>query len=244
MTALPAALATVALAALIAVAGYSLTPLLVAAAVGLAVLLLAVGWARLLDLPAPGGTAVVIVITGWSSAALAIRAAGMTRPLAPFAALLALGVLLAFGHELVRSGRHDLVESVTGTLSGQALALLGGGWVLLPTTRLALTALSVALAAAVVTRLVGIMAIPPAFLGWVAMGAGTVAGLVVGVFLDGSRLGSEFLVAAVVAAVVAALDRLVLRVLPRRGALAGLAAGAAPLLAVGTAVYAVARLVA
>jgi hypothetical protein len=244
VTALPTALATVALAALIAVAGYSSTPLLLAAAVGLAVLLLAVGWAWLLELPAPGGSAVVIVITGWSAAALAVRAAGMTRPLAPFAALLALGVLLAFGHELVRSGRHDLVESVTGTLSGQALALLGGGWVLLPTARLALTALSAALAAAVATRLMGVMPIPPAFLGWAAMGAGIVTGLAVGAFLDSSRLGSVFLVSAVVSAVVAALDRLVLRVLPGRGVSAGLAAGAAPLLAVGTAAYAAARLMA
>jgi hypothetical protein len=244
VTALLAALATVALAALIAVAGYSLTPLLVAAAVGLAVLLLAVGWARLLDLPAPGGSAVAIVITGWSAAALAIRAAGMTRPLAPFAALLALSVLLAFGRELVRSGRHDLVESVTGTLSGQALALLGGGWVLLPTTQLALTALSAALAAAVAARLVGVMPIPPAFLGWAAMGVGTGTGLAVGAFLGSSRLGALFLVSAVVSAVVAALDRLVLRVLPGRGVPAGLSAGAAPLLAVGTAAYAVARMVA
>jgi len=149
VTALPAALATVALAALIAVAGYTLVPLLLAAAVAMAVLLLARGWARVLDLPAPRGTAAVVVVTGWAAAALAVRAAGMTRPLAPFAALLALGVLLAFGHELVRRERHDLVESVTGTLSGQALALLGGGWVLLPTTPLSLTALTAAVVAAV-----------------------------------------------------------------------------------------------
>ena len=244
MTALPAALATVALAALIAVSGYSLTPPLLAAAVGLAVLLLGVGWARLLDLPDARGSAVTVVVTGWTAAALAVRAAGMTRPPAPFAALLALSVLLAFGHELVRRERHDLVESVTGTLSGQALALLGGGWVLLPTTRLSLTALATALAAAVAARLVGIVPIPLVVVGWASLGAGTVVGAVVGVVLDGSRFGSLLLLSAVVSAVVAALDRLVLQVLPRRGVPAALAAGAAPLLAVGTAAYAVALRVA
>lgn len=242
--ALPAALATVALAALIGVAGYAATPLLLAAAVGLAVLLLALGWAGLLELPAPRGTAVVVVLTGWAAAALAVRAAGMTRPLAPFAALLALSVLLAFGHELARRVRHDLVESVTGTLSGQALALLGGGWVLLPTTRLALVALSTALAAAVVARLVALVPVPPVFTGWTALGAGLLAGTVVGGVLDMSRFGSLLLVSAVVSAVVAGVDRLLLTLAPGRGVPATLATGAAPLLAVGTAAYAVARLVA
>jgi hypothetical protein len=210
----------------------------------MAVLLLAVGWARLLDLPAPRGTAAVIVVTGWTAAALAVRAAGMTRPLAPFAALLALGVLLAFGHELVRRERHDLVESVTGTLSGQALALLGGGWVLLPTTPLSLTALTTAAVAAVAARLASLAPVPPAFVGWVSLGAGAVVGGIAGAIVDLSRFGSLILMSVVVAAVVAALDRLVLQVLPGRGVPAALAGGAAPLLAVGTAAYAVARLVA
>jgi hypothetical protein len=247
VTALPAALATLALAALIAVAGYAATPLLLAAAVALAVLLLAVGWAGLLDLPAPRGSAVVIVLTGWAAAGLAVRAADMTRPLAPFAALLALSVLMAFAHELARrGGRHDLVESVTGTLSGQALALLGGGWVLVPTTRLALTALSTAIAAAAVTRLAATvpMPVPPAFAGWSALGVGAVVGATTGGLLEGSRFPSLLLVSVVVAAVVAGLDRLVLPLAERRPLPVALSAGAAPLLAVGTAAYAVARLVA
>jgi hypothetical protein len=245
VTALPAALATTALAALIVVAGYTATPFLLAAAVGLAVLLLALGWSALLDLPAPRGTAAVIVLTGWSAAGLAVRAAGMTRPLAPFAALLALSVLLAFGHELVRrGGRSDLVESVTGTLSGQALALLGGGWVLLPTTRLALTALTTAAVAGVVARWVALAPVPSPFGGWVALAGGVVGGAVAGAVLDSSEFPSLLLVAAVVAAVVAGLDQLVVPLVRGRGVTAVLAAGAAPVLALGTTAYAVARLVA
>jgi hypothetical protein len=168
----------------------------------------------------------------------------MARPLAPFAVLLALSVLLAFGHELARGGgRQQLVESVTGTVSGQALALLGGGWVLLPTTRLALTALSTALAAAMGARLLALVPVPRSFAGWTAVAGGVAAGTAAAAVLDPSRLVSLFLVATVVAAVVAGLDRLILRVLPRAGATAVLAAGAAPLLAVGTAAYAAARLV-
>lgn len=245
MTALPAALATLALAALIAVAGYTSALVLLAAAVGLSVLLLALGWGGLLDLPAPRGSAVAVVLTGWGAAALGIGATDMTRPLAPFAALLALSVLIAFGHELVRrDGRPDLVESVTGTLSGQALALLGGGWVLLPTTRLALAALVTALAATAATRLAALVPVPEPFAGWAALVAGLAVGAIAGLLLDPARISSLLLVSAVVAAVVAGLDRLILPLARDRGASAVLAAGAAPLLAVGTAAYAVARLVA
>lgn len=234
-----------ALAALVAVAGYAATPLLLAGAVGLAVLLLALGWGRLLELPAPRGSAVVIALTGWAAAVLALRATGMIRPLAPFAALLALSVLLAFGHELVRrGGRAQLVESVTGTLSGQSLALLGGGWVLLPTTRLALTALATAALAAVGARFAGLIPVPPVFSGWAALAGGTLAGVVAAVVLEPGRFLALLLVAAVVAAVVAGLDQLVLPLARERGVPAALAAGAVPVLAVGTAAYAVARLLA
>lgn len=245
MAALNAAFTSVALAALFVVAGHAATPPLLAAAVGLAVLLLAIGWAGLLGLPAPLGSAAVIALTGWSAAALALRAASMTRPLAPFAALLAVGVLLAFGHELVRrDGRENLVESVTGTMSGQVLALLSGGWVLVPTTRLALTALAVPVVAATAARLIAFVPVPPHLLGWTALVGGVVVGATVGAVLDLPHTLPLFLLAAVAAGVVAGLDRLLLPTLRGCGAPAALAVGAAPLLAVGMAVYVAARLLA
>jgi hypothetical protein len=245
VTDLIAALVSVALAALIVVAGCAATPPLLAAAVGLVVLVLAIGWAGLLGLPARLGSATMIVLTGWSAAALAVRATEMARPLAPFAALMAVSVLLAFGRELTRrDGRRDLVESVTGTLSGQALALLGGGWILVPTTRLALTALVVAVVAATASRLVAFMPLPPHVLGWAALVGGVVAGTAVGAVLDLARVLSLLLLAAAVAAVAAGLDRLVLTVARGRGVPAALSVGAVPLLAVGTMTYTVARLLA
>lgn len=245
MTALPAAFSTVALAALVVVAGYAASPELLALAVALAVLVMALGWSRLLSLPAPRGTGVAVVLTGWASAALAVRAVGITRPLAPFAALLALSVLVAFVHELLRrGGREELVESVTGTLSGQALALLGGAWVMVPSTRLGLAALATAAGTTAAVRLSSLASLSPAAAGWVSFGAGLAGGAFTGVMIDPPRFMPLLVIAAVVSGVVAGLDYLLLHLARGRGLPAALSSGAAPVLAVGTAAYAVARLLA
>lgn len=245
MTGVLGAIASVAFAGLMVVAGYAATPLLLAGAVALAVLVLALGWGALLDLPTRRGTGLVIALVGVGGAELAVRATTMTRPLAPFAALLAGSVLLAFGHQLLRRhGRPHLVESVTGTVSGQTVALLGGGWVLLPGTRLALPALAVAVAATVVARIVAVLPVAERFAGWSSLVAGAAAGGFTGVMLDPPRAMPLLAVGVVVAAVVAGLDRLLLTLASSRRSVPGtLAAAAAPVLVVGTVAYAVARLV-
>ncbi|MDQ1288884.1 MAG: hypothetical protein QG622_2450 [Actinomycetota bacterium] len=243
MTALTAAFATVAFAALVVVAGYTATPTLLALAVGFTALVLALGWPRLLHLPSPRGTTLSVVLTGWSSAALAVHAVGITRPLAPFAALLALSVLLAFVHELLRrDGRSDLVESVTGTLAGQAVALLGGAWVMLPTTRLGLAALTVAAAATAAVRVIGVMPLTGPLAGWVSLAAGIIAGTFTAVMVGPTKVTALVVVAGIVSGVAAGLDLLLLHLTRSQGVAAALAGGAAPVLAVGTAAYAVARL--
>lgn len=245
MTAVLGAIASGAFAGLIVVAGYAATPMLLAGAVGLAVLVLALGWGSLLDLPARRGTGVVIVLVGGGGAVLAVRAANMTRPLAPYAALLAGAVLLAFLHELARRrGRPHLVESVTGTLCGETLALLGGGWALLPGTRLGVAALVVGAAAVTGARLGALIPVPEQLGGWSALVAGAAAGTVAGAVVDLPRLMPLAAVAVVVASVVAGLDRLLLRMTGDGGVPGVLAAAASPVLAVGTVAYAVARLVA
>jgi hypothetical protein len=244
VTALLGALASVAFAGLIVVAGYATSAWLLAGAVAIAVLALALGWPTLLDLPAPRGSAVVVGLTGAAGVVTAIRAADVTRPLAPFAALLAGAVLLAFAHELVRRhGRPHLVESVTGTLSGQTLALLGGGWALLPNTRLGLTALVTAAAAAAAARLASAVPVPARISGWVCLVVGTVVGGGVGLVLEPRKAWAMVVAAAVVASAVAGLDRLLLALAAGRSLLPRLAGAAAPVLAVGTVAYAVARLV-
>jgi hypothetical protein len=244
VTAVLGAIASVALAALIVVAAHAVSPAMLAAAVALAVLVLAVGWGSLLDLPAKRGSGLVIALVGCGGAALTIKAVNMTRPLAPYAALLAGAVLLAFAHELARrKGRPQLVESVTGTATGEALALLGAGWALLPGTRLGLTALVAAAAAVGGTRLAGAIPLPDRYAGWVTLAVGAVAGAVSGAVLDLPRAGPLAVVAVAVACVVAGLDRLLLELSLGRTVTAVLAGAAAPVLAVGTVGYAVARLV-
>ena len=245
MTAVLGALASVAFAGLIVVAGYAVSPMLLAGAVVVSVLVVALGWGSLLELPARRGTGLVIALVGCGGAALAIKAANMTRPLAPYAALLAGAVLLAFAHELTRRrGRPHLVESVTGTAAGETVALLGGGWALLPGTRLGLAALAAGAAAVAGTRLVGVLPMPERFAGWASLVAGAAIGAVTGGVLDLPHVLPLLAVALVVAAVAAGLDRLLLGLTTgRRSVLAALAGGAAPVLAVGTVAYAVARLV-
>jgi hypothetical protein len=244
VTAVLGALASVALAALIAVAAWTATPLLLAAAVGLAVLVLALGWGSLLDLPAPRGSAVVISVIGLAGAGVALQADAMTRPLAPFAALMALAVLLAFAHELLRRhGRPHLVESVTGTLSGQAIVLIGGGWVMLPSTKLGLTAVTTAVGCVLGARVGALLPVPARWVGWVALAGGLVAGVFAGVMVTPARVLPVALLALGVSCVVAGLDRLLLRLPTARGAAGMLAAAAAPVLAVGTVAYVLTRLV-
>jgi len=244
VTAALGAIASVALAVLIAVAAWAMSPLLLAAAVGLAVLVLAFGWASLLDLPEPTGTAVAVALIGLGGAAVALRAGAMTRPLAPFAALLALAVLLAFGHELLRRhGRPHLVESLAGTLAAEAVALLGSGWVLLPGTKLGLTAVAAVAAAVVGVRLAALAPVQDRVAGWVAFSAGAVAGTVGGVIVEPARYLPVALLSLGVAAVAAGLDRLLQRLPTLRGARATLSAAAAPVLAVGTVAYVLDRLV-
>lgn len=244
MTAVLGAFASAAFAGLIVVAGYAASPSLLAGAVALSVLVLAVGWGALLDLPSRRGTALVILLVGCGGAALAVKAANMTRPLAPYAALLAGAVLLAFVHELARrGGRKDLVESVTGTLPGEALALLGGGWALLPGTKAGLPALAVAAAAVAATRLGALAPVPPQVAGWVSLAVGAGAGTATALVLDPRHPLPVIAVAATVACVVAGLDRLLVTLSDRRAVHAVLATAAAPVLAVGTVGYAVARLI-
>jgi hypothetical protein len=244
VTAVLGAIASVALAALIAAAAWTLTPLLLAAAVGVAVVVLAVGWASLLDLPAPRGSAVAVLLIGLGGAVVALQAGAMTRPLAPFAALLALAVLLAFGHELLRRhGRPHLVESLTGTMAAEAVALLGAGWVLLPGTKLGLTAVAAVAAAVVGVRLAALLPIQDRVAGWVAFVAGAVFGTAGGVLVDPARYLPVALLSLGVSAVAAGLDRLLQRLPTMRGAAATLSASAAPVLAVGTVAYVLDRLV-
>jgi len=183
-------------------------------------------------------------VIGLAGAGVALKADEMTRPLAPFAALMALAVLLAFTHELLRRhGRPHLVESVTGTLSGQVVALIGGGWVLLPSTKLGLTAVATVAASVLGARLSALLPVPARVAGWVALAGGLVAGTFAGVMVAPARVVPVALLSLGVSSVVAGFDRLLLRLPTARGVAGLLSAAAAPVLAVGTVSYVLTRLV-
>ena len=107
-----------------------------------------------------------------------------------------------------------------------------------------MTALVTGAVTAAVARLAALLPVPERFAGWTSLAAGTAAGGVTAAVLDGARLLPLLAIAVVVASVVAGLDRLLLGLAGRRSVPVALSAGAAPVLAVGTVAYAVARLVA
>jgi hypothetical protein len=208
MIAVLTAFTSVVLAALLVLAGYAGGSVLLAA-VALVVVVVAIGWAVLLQLPDVRGTSLVIVLTGWAAVGAAWWSGGGPRPLATFAVVVALAVLAAFAHELMRrDGRPKLVESVTGTLSGQIVALLAVGWVLLPDAATGVAGLVVAAVAVAGARLAGAFPLPDRAAGWVCLAAGTVAGAVTGFVLEVDSVQACVVAALAVAGVVAGLDRL------------------------------------
>lgn len=245
MTAIYSAVFSAACAVAIAVAGYTGGWVLVAAA-GLTVLSLAAGWGDVLRLPHRTGTAVLVALIGTVGLLIARDQADQPRPLAFFPALLAICLLTSFGHELLRrDGRHDLVESVTGTLTGQVIAVQAAGWVLLAQTGPGWNAVVIAVAAVVAARLVGVLPLPvePVVTAWAGIGCGTAAALIASVFVAGIPPLTAMALGAAVAAVGIALDRLLVD--PERGvvSLLGVVAwGAAPVAAAGTIAYAIVRI--
>lgn len=246
MTAVLAAAASLVLAALMALAGYAGSSVLLAAA-ALVVLVVAIGWPVLLQLPDPRGTSLVIVLTGWAAVAVSWWSAGGARPLAIFAIVVALAVLAAFAHELTRrDGRPQLVESVTGTLSGQVTAVLAAGWVLLPGAAPGVAGVVVAAAAVGAARVVTALPLPGQVSGWASLVLGAGAGSAAALVLGRDGLQACVVAAVAAAAVVAGLDRLLATqaVEAKRSSVGLLAIAAAPVSSVGMVAYTVIRLLA
>jgi hypothetical protein len=242
MSAVLAAATSVVLAALFALAGYAGGTVLLGAA-ALTVLVVALGWASLLQLPGRRGTSLVVLLTGWAALAVAWLNQNATRPLAAFAAVMAFAVLAAFAHELLRrDGRPRLVESVTGTLSGQVATVLAAGWVLLPGTAAGTSAVVVTAVTVGAARLVTAFPLPQRTAGWACLAGGAVAGSVAAVVLASGNIQACVVAAVAVAAVVAGQDRLLATQAPKRSSLGLLAAAAAPVSSVGMVAYTVIRL--
>ena len=106
------------------------SPLVLGVALAACAVVLAWGWAGMLNLPTPRGTVGTIVVGG-----LALVASVVTRDSSPWLtwvpAALALAMIAAFTHQLFRrDGRPRVVESVSAVVL--ALSLLACGVLLVP----------------------------------------------------------------------------------------------------------------
>ncbi|MFI7586600.1 hypothetical protein ACIB24_05945 [Spongisporangium articulatum] len=246
MTAISSAVVSAVCAVVIAVAAFVEGPVIVVAG-AVCVLAIALGWGDVLHLPARAGTTFLVAAVGVGGLIIAYQQAPMARPLSLFPALLAVAVLSAFAHELLRrDGRTDLVESVTGTLSGQVIAVQAAGWLLLLQTGPGRRAVLVAAVAVVAARVVGSLPLPvePVVTAWAGIGSGTAAALLTSAF---TQSGIPPLTAMALGAGVAgaglALDRLLVDPHGDPPRLTGvLAWGAAPVATAGTIAYAIVRI--
>lgn len=243
MKGIPQAAVSVALSGLLAVCAYAGTAFL-AAGVGLGVVLVVLGWGRLMALPSPRGSAAVIAASGAAGIVAALVARDALEPLTPFASVLALSVLLAFAHELLRrDGRPRLLESVSGTVMGQMVVVLGAAWILLPLSEPGVGTVAVAACAAVAARLATALPWPLRITGWLAILAGASVSGVVEVLISDRSLGEGAIVGATVAVVVASFDRTLSHQPAASSPPGAFAAAAAPVLAAGTGAYVIARIV-
>jgi hypothetical protein len=237
-------LAVVAFCALLVLGALAGVPF-AAAAVALGAGVLTWGWAGLLGLPSPRGTAFVL---GVGTVATVLTGALTTGD--PFLrwmpAALAVSMVAAFLHQLLRrDGRPRLVESVASVITALALVVSGACLVPLPRTVEGAAVMAVAGAALGVSALVDLLARVPRLRPWLlplALVAGTGAAVAVAALVGGMTLGAAALLGLLGAAVSAAL-RAVLGALPTMsGSRSQLACACASVLGCGVVVYVVGRL--
>ena len=239
-----ATIAVIALAGLLTLSAFA-GPALVALTVALAAGVITWGWAGLLGLPSPRGTAFVLAV---GSAAL-IGTALATRA-DPFLqwmpAALAGSLVVAFLHQLARrDGRPRLVESIASNITALAIVLSGATLVVLPRTEQGpwvVAAGSAAVAVCAVIDLAGSWhRFSPGSRAWLApvgMLAGGVAATAV-IHLSGAVSWGAAALLGVLAAGVSHAVRRVLAMLPAiSGARSQLVSASSSVLTVGVVVYA------
>jgi hypothetical protein len=240
MTVSTRAVLTAVVAALVAVAAFvGELPLVLLA--GVLALAIAVGWPTLVDAPARRGASVVIALAGLG-ALVAVALTSGEPFLRALPEVLALAVLLAFVHELLRrDGRERLVESVATAASGVVVAGCVAGWVAAGRTTggasLVVTgALALAVGSALsALHLAGWLAALVTIVSAAAAGAGAGALLPVVDPLAGGLIGLA------VGILVAALHRLFDRLRTMRTRWPALAGAVLPVTVTGILVYVVGR---
>lgn len=234
------AVLTAVVAALVAVAAYLGEPALVAVA-GVLALLVAVGWPLLVAAPAPRGMGVVVGLGGLAGV-VAVALTDDEPFLRELPEVLALSVLLAFVHELVRrDGRERLVESVASTVSGVLVAATAAGWVAAWRTDGGLPVVVTGAFALAVGSAVSAVHVA----GWLSASltivAATGAGVGAGLLVPGVDPLPAALVGTAVGILVAALRRLFDRLSSMQRRWSALAGSVLPVSVTGVLVYVVGR---
>lgn len=237
-------IAVVALAGLLTISAFA-GPALVAFAVALAAGVMAWGWSGLLGLPSPRGTAFVLAVG--SAAAIGTALATRTDPLLRWMpAALAGSVIVAFLHQLARrDGRPRLVESIASTITAIAIVVSGACLVVMPRTVHGAWVVALAASAMAVSALTDLVGGMPRLRAWLlplAMLAGGVAAIAVGLASGVVAWGPAALLGVLTAGVSHSLRR-VLAMLPAISASRSqLVSACASVLTGGVVVYVVGRM--
>lgn len=212
------------------------------AAVLAVVAALATGWPRLLALPSPRGTTAVVAAAGLA-AALVVATTPDDPWLRRLPGVLALAVLAAFLHQLLRRDlRPRVVDALGGTLLGVGTAVLAASWIAVSQTTGGWGLVAVGVGAVAAATLVLLLPFPLRLTAGAALVAGTGVAALVATPLEAVHAAHGAGVGAGVAVVVVVLHRLLQRLptIARRSA--RVAAVAAPVAASGGAVYLIGRL--
>lgn len=235
----PAATALL-LAALVALTAAVGIPLLVAALL-VTTTALATGWPKLLGLPTQRGSTTILAVCG-SVAVLVVALTPDEPRLRWLPSVLALSVLAAFGHQLLRRDmRPRLVESVTGVLAGVVVVELSAGWVAVAAAEGGLEIVLVATSALAAAALATVVPWPQRLTRPLAVVSGAVFAALAAAFLTGPAPVHAAVLGLAAGSVVAGLDRLFLNLPTTTSRQAGVCVGAAVVAACGAVVYLAAR---
>lgn len=235
--------ATVALCALLALSGFAGAQL-VAAAVGLAGLVLAWGWPALMGSPSRVGSSTVLAL-GTLACVLAVAFTTSDPFLRYLPLALACSLIAVFVHQLLRrDGRPRLTESVAVTAAGLALISSGACLVALPRTYDGGVPVAAASAAIALASLADLAAGWPRLRPWMLPTALLLGGIAsAAVFQVGGphRLAPAFLIGLLGAGVSHATRRVLSVLPPIATARSQLVASAASVLVPGVVAYLLVR---
>lgn len=211
------------------------------------VVMVAVGWPTLLELPSAGGTRVVLVLTGTAGALLARLAPGALSPTESIAAVCAMGVFASFIHQMARRERGELTASLTGTVAGAMLTGLAACWVRAQQDVTAAGAHGGVVTACALGLATALLLLAPPWRRAIAapiavVGAAAVTALVLAVLPPHAPLLAGLATGAAIGVGTAAAHTLLSSVLVAREPVPSLAVAAAPVATAGVIVLLVARL--